>query len=858
MAGPAEPARLARARALHARAIAANSAARPAVAHALLGRALALLVGPDDRPLEELVRALPGEAVGLVVRILITDAKAEAELRSLDGGLQVLDQAARIADRHGDLSVTVSINNQRGLLLLRAGDMAGALAGFRDAESGFGDATALDRCNVLLNRGVVQLNQGDLAAARSDLTRCAKLAAEAQLDLLQAMAEHNVGYLEFLAGNIVQGLDAMQAAARPDAGIPMGVSLLDRARLLVEAGLIREADDVLAQAAAIFRRDRMAQDLAETELARAECALLAGELAEARRLAARARGRFRRRGNNRWRRAAELVLLQGDLAAGRPPSRLVAPALRLRAELAEDGLRLPARTAGLIAGEAYLASGEVAAAAAVVDELGTPDRGDPITGRLHTRYVRARLDVARGEPATAARQARAGLRELAEYQARFGSIDVQTASAIHGRRLAELSLSLAVRHGRAAGVLAAAEQARAVSTRLPLVRPPEDPQSAELLAELRRTVESLRGGMRDAQAAASLLRRRRELERAITARRWTLAGARGVRPTAGVAEVRAATSAADVAMVVFVAVDAALHAVVIDAGRLRLHQLGGSAEITELVRRVRADLDVLAQPRLAGGLRAAVRASFDRSASELAARLVTPLHVDGRRLVIVSTGILGQLPWGLLAPLRGVPIVVAPSATAWLTAELGSVRRRRPDVAAFAGPNLVRAEEEAAGVAAAWRSGALHVGADAARPVLTRALARADVVHVAAHGTHQTENPLFSSLRLADGVMFAHELDQAARTPQHVVLSACELGLATIRPGDEGLGLTSVLLRLGTHSVVAGVARVEDEVAARTMIAYHQRLAAGADSAAALAEATTALDGAAAAPFVCFGAAWSI
>jgi CHAT domain-containing protein len=90
------------------------------------------------------------------------------------------------------------------------------------------------------------------------------------------------------------------------------------------------------------------------------------------------------------------------------------------------------------------------------------------------------------------------------------------------------------------------------------------------------------------------------------------------------------------------------------------------------------------------------------------------------------------------------------------------------------------------------------------------------------------------------------------------VLSACELGLATIRPGDEGLGLTSVLLRLGTHSVVAGVARVEDEVAARTMIAYHQRLAAGADSAAALAEATTALDGAAAAPFVCFGAAWSI
>ncbi len=855
MAGSAEPARLARAQALHARAIAANSAARPAVAHALLQRALALLVGSDDRPLEELVGDLAADAVGLVVRILITDAKAEAELRSVAGGLQVLDQAARIAERRGDLSVAVSINNQRGLLLLRAGDMTGALAGFRAAESGFGDATPLDRCNVLLNRGVVQLNQGDLTAARTDLTRCAKLAAEAQLDLLEVMAEHNVGYLEFLAGNIVEGLDAMQAAARPEAGIPMGVSLLDRARLLVEAGLTREADDVLAQAADIFRRDRMAQDLAETELARAECALLAGELGEARRLAARARGRFRRRGNNRWRRAAELVLLQGDLAAGRPPSRLVGPALRLRAELADEGPQLLARTAGLIAGEAYLASGDVAAAAAVVEELGAPRRGDPITGRLHTRYVRARLDVARGESATAARQVRAGLRELAEYQARFGSIDLQTASAIHGRRLAEFSLSLAVRDRRAAGVLVAAERARAVSTRLPLVRPPDDPQSAELLAELRRTVESLRGGMQD--ASASLLRQRRELERAITSRRWTLAGGRAVRPPARVAEIRAATSDADVTMVVFVEVDAALHAVVIDDGRLRLHQLGGSAEITEQVRRVRADLDVLAQSRLPGGLRAAVRASFDRSVAGLAARLVAPLQVDGRRLVIVSTGILGQLPWGLLPPLRGVPVVVAPSATAWLSARAGSVRRRRPDVAAFAGPNLMRAEEEAAGVAAAWRSGARHVGADATGPILTRALARADVVHVAAHGIHQTENPLFSSLRLADGVMFAHELDQAARTPQHVVLSACELGLATIRPGDEGLGLTSVLLRLGTQSVVAGVARVEDEVAARTMIAYHQRLAAGHDSAAALAEATNAIDGAAA-PFVCFGASWCV
>jgi CHAT domain-containing protein len=181
-------------------------------------------------------------------------------------------------------------------------------------------------------------------------------------------------------------------------------------------------------------------------------------------------------------------------------------------------------------------------------------------------------------------------------------------------------------------------------------------------------------------------------------------------------------------------------------------------------------------------------------------------------------------------------------------------RRRKRQVFAVAGPDLVRADHEVAGVAAAWGTATVHTGEAAARPALARAMARGSVVHVAAHGVHQTENPLFSSLRLADGPMFAHEMDQTARTPEHVVLSACELGLATVRPGDEALGLTSVLLHLGTRSVVAGVARVGDELAAETMIDYHGRLAGGQDSAAALADAANA--SAAPVPFVCFGASY--
>ena len=52
---------------------------------------------------------------------------------------------------------------------------------------------------------------------------------------------------------------------------------------------------------------------------------------------------------------------------------------------------------------------------------------------------------------------------------------------------------MALQHGSPADVLAFIERSRAVSTRLPQVRAPSDPASAELLAAMRRVEEEIRG-----------------------------------------------------------------------------------------------------------------------------------------------------------------------------------------------------------------------------------------------------------------------------------------------------------------------------------------------------------------------------
>jgi tetratricopeptide (TPR) repeat protein len=837
------------ARRLHGLGIAANNAGHPSRALRLLQRALRTLA--DSTATSSIDRA------EVTARIWISIATSESELNGLERGLLALAEAERLATFTANTGLKVLLDNQIGFMQVRGGHVDQGLRHLDSAVTNIEQAEPSLAYSVLLNRGCTHLFLGNLTSARRDLSEATQLAAVHDLPSEEAKSRHNLGYLEFLAGNLALALRTMDEVLSLDADVSLAVILLDRSRVLLEAGLYREADDALDEAERLFRADRLWKDVGEVELARAECALLDGEIDAARRLAGSARTRFRRRGNDRWRRTAELVLLQADLEADRPGTRLAPAALRLAAEFREDGLKTQARTAQLFAAEALLRAGRTEQARAVAAEAGEIRELDPISSRLHTRLVRARLSLTTGDRTAGRREIRTGLKELANYQARFGSIDLQTASAIHGHRLGELNLQLALAEGTPSNVLAAVEQGRAISNRLPSVSAPADPVAAELLAELRQVVEGLRVIESDPTAAHQVSSQRHrvaEIQRALRSRSWQAEGAGRALKPAKFDEIDAALAEASSVLVCYLEVEGRLHAVMAGVGQSRIVTLGSTKDVSEQARRVRADLDVLANGYLPGALQTAVTGSLNRSLASLEATLVRPLGLPDSRIVIVPTGVLGALPWTNLPSLRGRPVVVAPSATAWLAAS-GPIDRTHIAVAAFAGPDLMRAADEVKAVGGCWPDAAVFTESGARHGQLASALTTASVVHVAAHGEHHADNPLFSSIRLADAPLFAYELDQTAKAAEHVVLSACELGQATIRPGDEALGLTSVLLHLGTRSVISGVARVHDEVAAEVMTRYHAALSSGVDSAQALADAC-ATQGALPTPFVCFGATW--
>ena len=128
-------------------------------------------------------------------------------------------------------------------------------------------------------------------------------------------------------------------------------------------------------------------------------------------------------------------------------------------------------------------------------------------------------------------------------------------------------------------------------------------------------------------------------------------------------------------------------------------------------------------------------------------------------------------------------------------------------------------------------------------------------MHVAAHGIHQDESPLFSSVVMGDGPVFAHEFQRTGIGAEHVVLSSCEVGRTHVRAGDEALGLTASLLATGVRSVVAAVGPVGDEDAHTVMSAYHQVLAQGLDAAEALEIASAGVEEGRL--FCAYGADWA-
>jgi len=774
--------------------------------------------------------------VELQARIAGTTAYVLARLGDVDGGeelcLSVLERGglspAAVAQLEGQLG---ALALERGLLDDAAGWLTKSIRGLTDAP--------VRQANMRLNRTLVDMQRGRLDAVMTDLELAESSYRDAGLTDQVNLTIHNRGYALMLAGDLVSALKTMQSVREPldgESELWAAINELDRAEVLREAGLVTEAERSLESVSQALGHHRAPRERATADyhLARS---LLSHDPERAAIAAAAAARRFNSIGSPGWTVRAQAILLRAKLAVGRI-DRAGTPVRVSR--------RLP--PADSVAGVVDALRGhgfEPEAESLRLTDALARIRRDPATRmppvRIGSRMplepallaheVRAAHAAALGKESEVRRHAARGLELLDRTQQAVGSLDLQVSAAMRASGLITSGLSSAVRSARHDVIFDWAERARLLSQPIIPVRPPPDPEVAADLAELRvlRSAQPL-GDWLASPRAALLRDRARE-------RQWSRTGAGEAHSRTSLGEVRECLGEHDV-LLTYVFDGTRLAVLVASRSRREFVQLNWRAARAAL-NGLRADLDVSATI-VAGPMAAVVRAGLEERLSALSALLVTPIASfvgDARRIVLTAPGVLAGVPWMMLPALRSRVLTVAPSASRWMR------DRRRPwqspaSAGFAAGPRVARGEEEVEAAASAWSDPTVLRGKRAVVGEVIDLAARVDVLHVAAHGRHTADNPLFSGLELGDGTLFGYDIDMVPELPATVVLSACEVGRSSVLWGEEALGMTRVWLHAGTRCVIAAPVIVADAVASELLAAMHSGLAAGAAPAEALAAAS--------------------
>ncbi|MCR3748189.1 CHAT domain-containing protein [Lentzea californiensis] len=792
------------------------------------------------------------------VRILFTLGLCVGETSGMDAARQVFDAARReittLPDPKLRDQLNGSVDSNQGLMVMRMGQPDQAIEWFSryinfaeremaaapdSVDAGF----AQRLMSSLLNRGFAMAAVRKRTPAVADLERVLALSREHDQPEWKPFAAHALGNVHKQSGELAEALRRYEEAERifraDDQPALLARLQFDQAEAMLMIGLSDEAGKHLDEALPVMRKEKFGQEIAEVEMFRASAALLDDQLDLARRMAKRSERKLIRRGSTWWMMAGLIELWahgRHAMRTKRISNALVQKALALSEELAANHLVDESRLALLLATRLEIRRGRLADAEELLKRVPGPRAVTPLDHRMQRRLVLAELALAKGSRRAALTHARQALDELGRVRDQLGGLELVSATAVHGRELSELAIKLALEDADARRLFAWLERTRAQTYRYEPLEATDNNEVAERITEVRNLSWAILrhglSGQPTAELRGKLVKAQREANRlGWHSQRWGRP-----RPVAGIGEVVAELGQR--AMVSYVVSGGEMAAVVVAGGRVSLVRLGGAAEALESAQKLHFDLNALAPDHLPQPLVQVIGASAHKQADRLDALLIKPLAhlIGGRELVMVPTGELYAVPWGVLPSLHGRPVATAPSATAWLGAAQGG-KPKTDRVLVVQGPGLLFGHGEVDKLATYHANATMLSGDTATAAEVMAHLDGADLVHVAAHGEHEIENALFSRLELFDGPLFAHELGRLRNPPAHVVLAACELALNRIRPGDEALGFAGAMLAGGTRTVVAAASKVGDEASAAAMADYHRALVAGAAPAVALAEA---------------------
>ena len=705
-------------------------------------------------------------------------------------------------------------------------------------------------------RGTLLAYQGRNDEAVRDLRRGIELAERGGMKAILCGLYQNLGFAFVQAGRIPEALRqiAQAEALAISIGRRQDSTHADRADALLVAGLAEEALEHAERSVARQLEIGRAFDAAESRLMAARAALAANLVGRAAALAAEARAEFSRQRRYNWAAQAWQIELAARFTEGECSPGLLRELTRCMARLERAGWHFAASHARLQAARTAAALGRRAQAERLYAQISADRFSGLATLRILAWEAESERRLLAGDRGGAGRAVTQGLKVLAEFAGTLGATDLRAGSASLGTELATTGLRLSLESGSARSLLVRAEQWRAASLRRAPARPAQSGRLTELLSRLRAVTTQAQEGPLKKDAAVdvgALQRERIRLEEEIRELARHTPGS-PVAPESPLDLKVLGIALGGRALVEYVRLEDELHAVVLADGRCTRHRIGSYQAVLKELESLRFAMGRIAKQYGSPTMLRGAQTIYQHARATLDRMLLDPLRrriAGSGELVLVPTGSLHALAWAALPSMQNRVLTVSPSARSWLAAE--QVPERPGPVALAHGPGLPHAEDEIAALARLYPDAKALRGADAGANAVAGSWDGARLAHLAAHGRFRRDNPLFSNLELSDGPLTVYDLESLGRAPRVLILSACDSALSGIHPGDELMGVASALLALGSKTLIASVAPVDDEYTRTLMTALHTGLGRGMRPAPALAEAQAEHPEAPA--FICLG-----
>lgn len=710
----------------------------------------------------------------------------------------------------------------------------------------------VDVSTALWNVSTCLISMGEYSEA-AEAHRQARVYSELHgLPLQTAAIDYNVAYLHYLCGDYTDAMELYHIARKTGQPYRRALCDLDEAEMYLELNLHRESAELAQRAIRRFRRLEMPYEQGKATAFLAIAEGQQGRLDTALRGIASARRTFRRERNPVWLALLDLyqaVLLdrQGNTKRARQAAE------RAQSYFAQSDFPAKAAICQLLLARLDLRLGRGQRAYELCCQV---SQTEAVSGSASLDYQASQLTAEVLESMGRHREARLafehalGCLERLRFRLRGDEIKIAflkdkvsvydqlfwltLTDALPDRvqrafRVAELAKSRSM-----------AEQVRGVT--LPGDEPRELLALRQELDVLYQQVQREESSPAHAERAMKLRDQTRRLESALTSRLAALNAIRRSDQHPGPADpwdtdALRAWLPDGTHLVEFFVSRGTLFAFLADRQQLRVWPLAPIRRIQELTRLLRFQLSpVGGSPLIA---QAHLRQLYDE--------LLSPLRhlLQGEHLAIVPHGVLHGVPFAALHDgdsflLDRFAISYAPSADLLrLTAQRPPGRGRGSLIAGVADAQAPAIAAEAQRLAERLPDARLLLGAEANSVRLRAEMRTARVVHLAAHGYFQRENPLFSAIRLSDSWLTVFDLYRTELVADLVTLSGCSTGVSEVVGADELVGLVRGLLQAGARAALVSLWDVHDGSTLQFMENfYHAWLVKSLDPAQALRRAS--------------------